>query len=125
MRYLVRQPKGTEAVAQMLRTSQRTIDVKNQIKKPPPDRAARLEREMRKRWQPQIWTKAKAGAASVGGMVIGIRARMGYATPIGLTDQHDVRHLPVALPLFTPPASSRLRRPPPATPDWRRARPKR
>jgi hypothetical protein len=45
MRYLVKQFKGTKAVAQMLRVSQRTVEryVKDQIKKPRPDLAARME----------------------------------------------------------------------------------
>ncbi|MBT2409612.1 XRE family transcriptional regulator [Streptomyces sp. ISL-12] len=100
MRYLVKQLKGTKAVAQMLRISQRTVEryVKDQIKKPRPDLAARLEREVKKRWQPQIRAKAKERAATTGGIVIDTRARMGYTAPIGSTDQDRIRHLTVALP---------------------------
>ncbi|MFE5940484.1 telomere-protecting terminal protein Tpg [Streptomyces sp. NPDC056470] len=100
MRYLVKQLKGTKAVAQMLRISQRTVEryVKNQIRKPRPDLAARLEREVRARWQPQIRAKAKQTAATSGGIVIDTRARLGYTAPIGSTDQDRVRHLTVALP---------------------------
>ncbi|MEV8457683.1 XRE family transcriptional regulator [Streptomyces sp. NPDC052095] len=100
MRYLVKQLGGTKAVAQMLRVSQRTVEryVKDQIKKPRPDLAARLEREVKKRWQPQIRAKARAKAASTGGIVIDARARMGYTAPIGSTDQNRIRHLTVALP---------------------------
>ncbi|MET7852281.1 XRE family transcriptional regulator [Streptomyces avermitilis] len=100
MRYLVKQLKGTRAVAQLLRVSQRTIEryVKDQIKKPRPELAARLEREVKKRWQPQIRAKARQKAASTGGIVIDTRARMGYTAPIGSTDQDRIRHLTVALP---------------------------
>ncbi|MET9503587.1 XRE family transcriptional regulator [Streptomyces sp. NPDC006622] len=100
MRYLVKQYKGTRAVAQMLRISQRTVEryVKDQIKKPRPDLAARLEREVKARWQPQIRAKAKERAATTGGIVIDTRARLGYTAPIGSTDQDRVRHLTVALP---------------------------
>ncbi|KOG61158.1 telomere-protecting terminal protein Tpg [Streptomyces varsoviensis] len=100
MRYLVRQLKGTKAVAQLLRVSQRTVEryVKDQIKKPRPDLAARLEREVRQRWQPQIRARARQKAASTDGIVIDTRARMGYTAPIGSTDQDRVRHLTVALP---------------------------
>ncbi|MGX1267160.1 telomere-protecting terminal protein Tpg [Streptomyces phaeoluteigriseus] len=100
MRYLVKQYKGTKAVAQMLRISQRTVEryVKDQIKKPRPDLAARLEREVKKRWQPQIRAKAKERAATTGGIVIDTRARLGYTAPIGSTDQDRIRHLTVALP---------------------------
>ncbi|MEU5921271.1 XRE family transcriptional regulator [Streptomyces sp. NPDC047141] len=100
MRYLVKQLKGTRAVAQMLRVSQRTVEryVKNEIKKPRADLAARLEREVKARWQPQIRARARARAASTGGIVIDTRARMGYTAPIGSTDQDRIRHLTVALP---------------------------
>ncbi|MEU0744581.1 XRE family transcriptional regulator [Streptomyces sp. NPDC006134] len=100
MRYLVKQLKGTKAVAQLLGISQRTVEryVKNQIKKPRPDLAERLEREVKKRWQPQIRAKARRQAATTGGIVIDTRARMGYTAPIGSTDEGRVRHLTVALP---------------------------
>ncbi|MFF7256554.1 telomere-protecting terminal protein Tpg [Streptomyces microflavus] len=100
MRYLVKQLGGTKAVAQLLRVSQRTVEryVKNQIKKPRPDLAGRLDREVKARWQPQIRAKAKQRAASTGGIVIDTRARLGYTAPIGSTDQDRIRHLTVALP---------------------------
>ncbi|MEV7167441.1 XRE family transcriptional regulator [Streptomyces microflavus] len=100
MRYLVKQLGGTKAVAQMLRVSQRTVEryVKNQIKKPRPALAARLDREVKGRWQPQVRAKAKAKAASTGGIIIDTRARLGYTAPIGSTDQDRMRHLTIALP---------------------------
>ncbi|MFD9224925.1 telomere-protecting terminal protein Tpg [Streptomyces sp. NPDC060064] len=100
MRYLVKQLKGTKAVAQMLRISQRTVEryVKDQIKKPRKDLAARLEAEVKKRWQPQIRAQAKKKAATTGGIVIDTQARLGYTAPIGSTDQDRLRHLTVALP---------------------------
>ncbi|MCX4704344.1 XRE family transcriptional regulator [Streptomyces sp. NBC_01373] len=100
MRYLVKQLRGTRAVAQMLRISQRTVEryVKDQIKKPRPDLAARLETEVRNRWQPQIRARARQQAATTGGIVIDTRARIGYTAPIGSTDDARIRHLTVALP---------------------------
>lgn len=100
MRYLVRQLKGTRAVARMLRVSQRTVEryVKDQIKKPRPDLANRLESEVKKRWQPQIRAKAKEKATTTDGIVIDTRARLGYIAPIGSTDENRIRHLTVALP---------------------------
>ncbi|MFH9371292.1 telomere-protecting terminal protein Tpg [Streptomyces anulatus] len=100
MRYLVKQLGGTKAVAQMLRVSQRTVEryVKDQIKRPRPDLASRLEREVKARWQPQIRAKAKAKAGSTGGIMIDVRARLGYTAPIGSTDQDRIRHLTLALP---------------------------
>ncbi|MGW0816517.1 telomere-protecting terminal protein Tpg [Streptomyces viridiviolaceus] len=100
MRYLVKQLKGTKPVAQMLRISQRTVEryVKDQIKKPRPQLAARLEREVTKRWQPQIRARARQQAATTGGIVIDTRARIGYTAPVGTTDDARIRHLTVALP---------------------------
>ncbi|WP_324784682.1 telomere-protecting terminal protein Tpg [Streptomyces sp. H51] len=100
MRYLVKQLKGTGAAARLLRISQRTVEryVKAQIKKPRPDLAARLEREVNKRWQPQIRARARRKAATTDGIVIDTRARIGYTAPIGTTDDARIRHLTVALP---------------------------
>ncbi|MFC9653997.1 MULTISPECIES: telomere-protecting terminal protein Tpg [unclassified Streptomyces] len=100
MRYLVKQFKGTKAVAQMLRVSQRTVEryVKDQIKKPRADLAARLESEVKAKWQPQIRAKAREKAATTDGIVIDTRARLGYVAPIGSTDEDRVRDLTVALP---------------------------
>ncbi|MER5362834.1 XRE family transcriptional regulator [Streptomyces sp. NPDC002785] len=101
MRYLVKQLGGTKAVAQKLRVSQRTVEryVKDQIKKPRPDLAARLDSEVKRRWQPQIRAKARQKAATTSGIVIDVHARLGYAgAPMGTTDEDRIRHLTVALP---------------------------
>ncbi|MEU0192219.1 XRE family transcriptional regulator [Streptomyces afghaniensis] len=100
MRYLVRQLKGTRPVAELLGITQRTVEryVKEQIKRPRPDLAQRMEREVRKRWQPQIRAKAKQAAATTGGIVIDTRARFGYTAAPGSTDDARLRHLTVALP---------------------------
>jgi hypothetical protein len=84
----------------MLRISQRTVEryVKDQIKKPRPNLASRLETEVRKRWQPRIHARARQQAATTGGIVIDTRARIGYTAPIGSTDDARIRHLTVALP---------------------------
>ncbi|NLU71091.1 XRE family transcriptional regulator [Streptomyces sp. HNM0574] len=100
MRYLVKQLKGTKAVAELLGRSQRQVEryVSGQAQKPRPDLAARLEQEVNKRWQPQIRAKAKAKAATSNGIIIDTRARLGYTAPIGTTDQDRIRHLTLALP---------------------------
>lgn len=72
--------------------------MKDQIEKPRPDLAARLETEVKRRWQPQIRAKAREKAASTGGIVIDTRARLGCVAPIGSTDEDRIRHLTVALP---------------------------
>jgi transcriptional regulator with XRE-family HTH domain len=100
MRYLVRQLKGTRAVAGLLGISQRTVEryVKGRLKQPRPQLAARMEAEVKKRWQPQVRARAKEKAATTDGIVIDTRARLGYVAPIGSTDEDRVRHLTVALP---------------------------
>jgi hypothetical protein len=100
MRYLVRQLKGTRPVAELLGITQRTVEryVKDQIKRPRPDLAQRMEGEVRKRWQPQIRAKARQTAATTGGIVIDTRARFGYTAAPGTTDDARLRHLTVALP---------------------------
>ncbi|MEU1600226.1 XRE family transcriptional regulator [Streptomyces sp. NPDC005708] len=107
MRFLVKQLKGTRAVAQMLRVSQRTVEryVKDQIKRPRPDLAARLEFVVRDRWQPQVRAQAKERAVTTGGIMIDFRARLGYTAPIGSTDDARIRDLAVALP---PQSAARL-----------------
>ncbi|MER6141879.1 XRE family transcriptional regulator [Streptomyces sparsogenes] len=102
MRYLVKQHKGTRAVAQLLGITQRTVEryVKDQIRKPRKDLATRMEREVRKRWQPQIRAKAKQTAATTAGIVIDVRARFGFTAAPGTTDDARLRHLP---PLALPP----------------------
>ncbi|UYQ66147.1 telomere-protecting terminal protein Tpg [Streptomyces peucetius] len=100
MRYLVKQLKGTRAVADALGVSQRTVEryVKGQLKRPRRDLAARMEREVRQRWQPRIRAWAKQQAATTGGIVIDTRARFGYTAAPGSTDDARLRHLTQALP---------------------------
>ncbi|TVL87793.1 telomere-protecting terminal protein Tpg [Streptomyces sp. SAJ15] len=101
MRYLVKQHKGsTKRVAELLGITQRTVEryVKDQIKKPRPELAARIEREVKKRWQPQVRARAKQAAATTGGIMIDTRARFGFTAAPGTTDDARLRHLTLALP---------------------------
>ncbi|MFG3007413.1 telomere-protecting terminal protein Tpg [Streptomyces calvus] len=101
MRYLVKKHGGrTMPVAELLGVSQRTVEryVRNQIKRPRPELADRLEREVRARWQPQIRAKAKQAAATTSGIMIDVQARFGYTAAPGSTDDARVRHLTLALP---------------------------
>jgi hypothetical protein len=101
MRYLVRQHQGrTLLVARLLGITQRTVEryVKDEIRRPRKDLAERLEREVRARWQPQVRARAKAAAATTGGLVIDTRARFGYTAAPGTTDDPRLRSLTIALP---------------------------
>jgi hypothetical protein len=99
MRYLVKQLKGTRAAAQALGVSQRTVEryVAGRLKRPRRDLAARIEREVRSRWQPQIRAKAKKKAASTDGIVVSTRARFGFTAAPGSTDDARVRNITQAL----------------------------
>ena len=100
MRYLVKQLKGTKAVAQALGVSQRTVEryVAGTFKRPRHDLRERIEREVRQRWQPQIRAKAKKKAASTDGLVVNTRARFGFTAAPGTTDDARIRDITQALP---------------------------
>ncbi|MFF5939041.1 telomere-protecting terminal protein Tpg [Streptomyces sp. NPDC012508] len=101
VRYLVKQHHGsTRDVAELLGVSQRTVEryVKDQIKKPRADLAARMAAEVTKRWQPQVRAKAKKAAATTDGIIIATRARFGFTAAAGTTDDARMRHLTLALP---------------------------
>ncbi|MGW4551746.1 telomere-protecting terminal protein Tpg [Streptomyces violaceorubidus] len=100
MRYLVKQMKGTRAVAGLLGVSQRTVEryVKDQIRRPRADLAQRLEDAVRQRWQPRVRDRARKQAAVSTGLVIHTRARFGFTAAPGTTDDARLRHLTLALP---------------------------
>ncbi|MFF8366909.1 telomere-protecting terminal protein Tpg [Rhodococcus erythropolis] len=100
MRYLVKQLKGTRAVADALGISQRTVEryVKDQIRRPRADLAQRLADAVRARWQPRVRERARRQAATTTGLVIDTRARFGFTAAPGTTDDARIRHLTLALP---------------------------
>ncbi|WP_043507580.1 telomere-protecting terminal protein Tpg [Streptomyces glaucescens] len=100
MRYLVKQLKGTRAVADALGVSQRTVEryVKDQIRRPRADLAQRLEDAVRERWQPRVRERARRQAATSTGLVVDVRARFGFTAAPGTTDDARMRHLTIALP---------------------------
>ncbi|MGW3982815.1 telomere-protecting terminal protein Tpg [Streptomyces mirabilis] len=100
MKYLVKQLKGTKAAAQALGISQRTVEryVSGKLKRPRQELRGRLEREVKKRWQPQVRAKARKKAASTGGLVVSTRARFGFEAAGGTTDDARVRDITQALP---------------------------
>ncbi|MFE9499820.1 telomere-protecting terminal protein Tpg [Streptomyces collinus] len=100
MRYLVRQLKGTRAVAELLGVSQRTVEryIKDQIRRPRPNLAHRLADAVRARWQPRVREQARRQAATSTGIIIDTRARFGFTAAPGSTDDARIRHLTLALP---------------------------
>lgn len=99
-RFLLKQLKSTKAVATTLGISQRTVEryVKNQIKQPKPELAARLEAEVRRRWQPLVRKRARDKAARTTGLVIETRARFGFTAAPGTTDDGRMRRITQHLP---------------------------
>ncbi|KPI20842.1 hypothetical protein OV450_7748 [Actinobacteria bacterium OV450] len=101
MRYLVKQHKGsTKQVAALLSISQRTVEryVKDQIKKPKAGLAARMEAEVKRRWQPLVRKRARDKAATQTGLVIETRARFGFTAAPGTTDDGRMRRITQHLP---------------------------
>ncbi|MEU3226812.1 XRE family transcriptional regulator [Streptomyces sp. NPDC006976] len=100
MKYLVKQLKGTRAAAQALGISQRTVEryVTGKLKRPRRDLRGRLEREVKKRWQPQVRARARKKAASTDGLVVSTRARFGFEAAAGSTDDARIRDITQALP---------------------------
>ncbi|WP_031511035.1 telomere-protecting terminal protein Tpg [Streptomyces megasporus] len=100
MRFLVKQFKGTKAVAQLLGVSQRTVEryVKGQIKKPRPELAAKLAGEVQQRWQPRVRARAMKQAATTGGITVETRARFGFTAAPGSTDDSRMRRITQHLP---------------------------
>ncbi|MGX1855784.1 telomere-protecting terminal protein Tpg, partial [Streptomyces sp. NPDC055299] len=60
--------------------------------------AARMEQEVRKRWQPRVRERAKKRAATTDGIVIETRARFGFTAAPGSTDDGRIRLITQALP---------------------------
>ncbi|MEV0695196.1 XRE family transcriptional regulator [Streptomyces sp. NPDC050388] len=100
MRYLVRQLKGTRAVADVLGVSQRTVEryVKDQIRRPRADLARRFQDVVRARRQSRIRAQARKQAATSTSLVVDSRARFGFTAAPGTTDDARLRHLTLAPP---------------------------
>ncbi|MBY8845371.1 XRE family transcriptional regulator [Streptomyces sp. SP2-10] len=100
MRYLVKQLKGTRAAAGLLGVSQRTVEryVAGRLKRPRQELRERLEREVTKRWQPQVRARARKKAAATDGLVVSTRARFGFTAAPGTTDDARIRDITQALP---------------------------
>lgn len=111
MTYLVRRLKGTKAAAEALGVSHRTVEryVAGKLKRPRQDLRGRMEREVKKRWQPQIRAKARKKAAATDGLV-STRARFGFTAAADTTDDARLRNIaqagrPSGRTACTPPAS--------------------
>ncbi|MEU6850397.1 helix-turn-helix transcriptional regulator [Actinacidiphila alni] len=108
MRFLLKTEKGsTRALAARLGITQRTVEryLKGTLRRPRAELAARLEREVRRDWQPRVQQRAKKQAATATGIVIETRARFGFTAAPGSTDDGRIRRITQHLP---PPYAARL-----------------
>ncbi|MGW0664887.1 telomere-protecting terminal protein Tpg [Streptodolium elevatio] len=100
-RLLMKAEKGsTRAVAARLGVSRRTVEryLAGTRKRPRKPLLDALEREVRKAWQPRVRKRARRQAAASGGITIELRARFGYASAAGSTDDPRMRRLTQHLP---------------------------
>lgn len=101
VRFLVRQAKGsTRAVAAQLGVSQRSVEryLKGDRRNPPTAIAQEIERLVRRAWQPRVRERARRRAATTGGITIETRARFGFASAAGSTDDPRLRRITQHLP---------------------------
>ncbi|SDN41028.1 telomere-protecting terminal protein Tpg [Actinacidiphila guanduensis] len=101
MRFLVKAEKGsTAAAAARLGVTRRTVEryLKGTLRRPRKELAARLEREVRRDWQPRVRQRARKRAATATGIVIETRARFGFTAAPGSTDDARMRRITQHLP---------------------------
>ncbi|MBB1254638.1 XRE family transcriptional regulator [Streptomyces sp. OF3] len=103
MRELVKAEKGsTKAAAARLGCSQRQVEryLAGQVKRPTPRLAAALEREVHRTWQPRVRARAIKKAAAAG-ITVETRARFGFTSAAGSTDDPRMRRITEQLPPAT------------------------
>ncbi|MYW00373.1 XRE family transcriptional regulator [Streptomyces sp. SID3343] len=96
VRFLLSKNQGrTRAVAERLGVSQRTVEryLKGDRKHPPRPVNAKIDAEVRRLWQPQVRRRAEQRAAAAGGLVVETRARFGFSSAAGSTDDPRMRRV--------------------------------
>ncbi|MFI5621632.1 telomere-protecting terminal protein Tpg [Streptomyces sp. NPDC051567] len=104
MRHLVEQTKSTKTAAALRGISQRTVEryVRDPIRTPRPEHVARLEAEVRRRWQPLVRKRAREKATTQTGLVMETRDRFGFTAAPGPVEADVDRSGPMAV-LFSVP----------------------
>ncbi|MFC5034566.1 helix-turn-helix transcriptional regulator [Streptomyces sp. So13.3] len=97
--YLLKQLGTAKAVAQELGITADSVNRyrRGARKNPPKDIAAKIDNAVRSRWQPQV-RKRRRQQAAVTGVTVETRARFGYESSAGSTDDGRFRRLTVRLP---------------------------
>jgi predicted transcriptional regulator len=98
--FLVKQLGTTRATAQLLGVSQRSVEryLKGTRRHPPQPIAARIDAEVKRRWQPLIRKRAVKRAVDTGGITVETRARFGFTAAPGSTDDPRLRRITEHLP---------------------------
>ncbi|MGW2841874.1 telomere-protecting terminal protein Tpg [Streptomyces sp. NPDC001493] len=100
IRYLLRQLGSAQAVAQELGVTADSVNRyrRGARKHPRADVASKIDDAVRARWQPQVRKRRRQQAAASGGITVETRARFGYTSSAGSTDDGRFRRLTVKLP---------------------------
>ncbi|MFD3414279.1 telomere-protecting terminal protein Tpg [Streptomyces cyaneofuscatus] len=98
--YLLKQMGSAKAVAQELGVTADSVNRyrRGARKHPRADVAAKINDAVRQRWQPQVRKRRQKQAAASGGITVETRARFGYTSSAGSTDDGRFRRLTVHLP---------------------------
>lgn len=98
--YLLRQMGSAKAVAEELGVTADSVNRyrRGARKHARADVAAKIDDAVRQRWQPQVRKRRQKQAATTGGITVETRARFGYTSSAGSTDDGRFRRLTVHLP---------------------------
>ncbi|MFE2556562.1 telomere-protecting terminal protein Tpg [Streptomyces sp. NPDC059352] len=98
--YLIKQFGSAKAVAAELGVTADSVNRyrRGARKHARPDVAAKIDDAVRQRWQPMVRKRRRKKAATTGGITVETRARFGYESSAGSTDDGRFRRLTVKLP---------------------------
>ena len=98
--FLVKQLGTTRAAARELGVSQRSVERyrTGERKNPPKEIIERIDAAVKACWQPRVRGRRRQKAATTTGITVETRARFGYSSPSGTTDDGRVRRITVHLP---------------------------
>ena len=101
IRFLLKQEKGVSraeaarAVAERIGKSQRTVERyrDDEIKTAKPETAALIEQEVTRLWQPLVRARRFQDAITTKGLKVDVRAKFGFKSPRGTTNDPRYRRL--------------------------------
>ncbi|MFF9432074.1 telomere-protecting terminal protein Tpg [Streptomyces sp. NPDC014746] len=98
--FLIKQFGSAKAVAQEIGVTADSVNRyrRGARKHARPDVAAKIDDAVKQRWQPMVRKRRQKKAATTGGITVETRARFGYQSSAGSTDDGRFRRLTVKLP---------------------------